>query len=261
MQDLTGSTRCVLLDFDGPVCALFSAHPAHAIARALERLSTGNGTENGMENGMENGTESRTWAGPVVGTGPGTDDPYVVLRAAFEDPGTAADGTAEAVERLLTREEVVAASGARPTDDADTVIHALHEAGHALAVATNNSRESVECYLTRRGLMPLFEGHVHGRLPGGPPRLKPDPDCLLRALESTGARAADAVMVGDHPRDLAAAQAAGVGFVGYARDAHKAAQLRAAGATAVAGSLGRVLELLDPRAYAEARIRLRAQVA
>lgn len=244
MPDLTHSTKCVLLDFDGPVCALFSAHPAHAVARGLERLGTA----------------------PLSSVRPGhargrTDDPYVLLQEAFADPVSVEDGTADALERLLTEEEMIAAEGARPTVDADTVIRALHEAGHTLAVTTNNSARSVERYLARVGLTELFAGHVHGRVPGAPLRLKPDPDVLLRALSSTGASARDAVMVGDHPRDLGAALAAGVGFVGYARDARKAAQLREAGASAVAGSLGRVLELVDPRAHAEASARLRPQVA
>ncbi|MDJ1135890.1 HAD family hydrolase [Streptomyces iconiensis] len=248
MQDLTrfpGSTTCVLLDFDGPVCTLFSAYPAAAIARRLERLTA-------ELPSMLPSTRERART---------AEDPYVLLQAAFEDPGAVADGAAGALERLLTEEEVTAATGARPTRHADHVIRALHEAGHALAVTTNNSREAVECYLARRGLLDLFEGHVHGRTPGGPLRLKPAPDCLERALEAAGTAARDAVMVGDHPRDLEAARAAGVRFVGYARDRRKAAQLRGASAAEVVRSLPELLRLLDPAAYELAAARLRDDVA
>jgi len=107
----------------------------------------------------------------------------------------------------------------------------------------------VERYLQTRLTGELFAGHVHGRSAEGELRLKPDPDCLLRALSSTGAPAEGALMIGDAPRDLEAARAAGVAFLGYARNPRKAAELSDAGAEHVVGSLRDVLKIVDPGAH------------
>lgn len=243
MHELLGSAKCVLFDFDGPVCDLFAQRPASAIATRIDAAH-----------------RSRA---PL----PVTGDPQEILAAAHRDPGLLADGTAHAIERALTREEVAAARGASATEHADRLIRELARRGLALAVTTNNSPESVECYLSRERLSRYFEGHVHGRLPGGPLRLKPDPDCVLRALRSTGASAGSTVLIGDDPRDLRAAMAAGVAFVGYAGDAgdkqsparraRKRRQLREAGALFVVDSLGEVLAAVAPYEAVPSPARLR----
>lgn len=168
----------------------------------------------------------------------------------LRQPALVSDGTARRIEQALTQEEVTAAEGAYPTGYADGLIRTLHATGRGLAVTTNNSRESVERYLRARGLLKLFEGHVHGRFyDGAGLRIKPDPDCLLRALESTGVAAQDAVMIGDAARDLVAARAAGVEFVGYARNERKERELREAGAAHIVPSLREVLLAVDPCAH------------
>ncbi|WP_326689481.1 MULTISPECIES: HAD family phosphatase [unclassified Streptomyces] len=226
MHALVGSAKSVLLDFDGPVCTLFHSSRPGGIA---ERLRT-------------------TY--DASGTLPLDEDPQVVLAAAFDNPALVSDGTARRIEQALTQEEVTAAEGAYPTGYADGLIRTLHATGRGLAVTTNNSRESVERYLRARGLLKLFEGHVHGRFyDGAGLRIKPDPDCLLRALESTGVAAQDAVMIGDAARDLVAARAAGVEFVGYARNERKERELREAGAAHIVPSLREVLLAVDPCAH------------
>jgi phosphoglycolate phosphatase-like HAD superfamily hydrolase len=59
-----------------------------------------------------------------------------------------------------------------------------------------------------------------------------------------GAAPATALLIGDAPTDLLAARAAGVPFLGYARDEGKGRLLRDAGATAVVDSLEPVLRSL-----------------
>jgi HAD superfamily hydrolase (TIGR01509 family) len=227
MHALVGSAKSVLLDFDGPVCDLFHSRRPGGIAARLR------------------------CAYDTDGTLPPDDDPQTVLAAAFENPALVADGTALRIEQALTREEVAAAEGAYPTGYADRLIRTLHATGRGLAVTTNNSREAVERYLAARDLLKPFEGHVHGRLYDGDGlRMKPDPDCLLRALASTGVAAQDSVMIGDTPRDLAAARAAGVAFVGYApHGKRKERELREAGAAHIVSSLREVLLAVDPCAH------------
>jgi HAD superfamily hydrolase (TIGR01509 family) len=226
MHALVGSAKSVLLDFDGPVCNLFhSRYPGGIAARLRTAHDKGR-------------------------TLPLDEDPQVVLAAAFDNPALVSDGTARRIEQALTEEEVTAAEGAYPTGYADGLIRTLHATGRGLAVTTNNSPESVERYLGARGLLKLFEGHVHGRFyDGGGLRIKPDPDCLLRALESTGVAAEDSVMIGDAARDLVAARAAGVEFVGYARNERKERELREAGAAHTVSSLREVLLAVDPCAH------------
>jgi phosphoglycolate phosphatase-like HAD superfamily hydrolase len=221
ISGLVRAAECVLLDFDGPVCRLFAGHPSAAIAEKLRTLIGELG-------------EDALLTPELRGTG----DTHAILRAvAAHRP----DGELAArVEELMTREEILAVGSARPTPYADPLIWTLVATGRRVAVATNNSPGAVERYLADRRLAPYFDGRVHGRTPDLR-LLKPHPHCLLQALRSTGTAARDALMIGDTPGDLYAARAAGVPFLGFARNERKAGLLRAAGAEHVVTSLQDVL--------------------
>ncbi|OEU86644.1 hypothetical protein DB35_23460 [Streptomyces abyssalis] len=229
MRELIEAAKAVLFDFDGPVCHLFQARPSSDIAKRLRQLAAAD-----------------TGSGRL----PQTGDPLEILRAAFDQPDLVERGVARDIERALTEEEVEAAPHAFPTAYADALVRTLAATGRQLAVTTNNSQQAVERYLETRRTEELFAGRIHGRdAEGGSLRLKPDPDCLLRALKSTGTPAQEALMIGDAPRDLEAARAAGVAFLGYARDERKEEQLREAGAEHVTDSLRGILVIVDPRAH------------
>lgn len=231
MRELLDSATCVLFDFDGPLCDLFHKRPAPAVAARLRALAGGEEGEGGD--------------GDAPGWLPETEDPYRILAAALADRRGAA--LVPVLEKALTQEECEAAPRAYPTPYADRLIHTLRATGRRLAISTNNAPEAVRCYLRTRATDHVFTGHVHGRTPENL-RLKPDPFCLERALHSTGTRAADALMIGDAPRDHEAARALGVPFLGYARNEAKEARLRAAGAEHVVDSLADVLGAVDPAA-------------
>ncbi|MFG2143846.1 HAD family hydrolase [Streptomyces sp. NPDC048696] len=212
-RELLCDAKYVFFDFDGPICRLFSGHPASVIAERMRRAMAAHGIP----------------LDPVA-------DPHAVLRVAAE----LADRTVVAeLEQMLTEEEVRAAATARPTASADPLIRALHGTGRRLAVTTNNSAAAAASYLASRGLAGCFGGQVYGRS-GDPARLKPDPDCVIRALEGTGAHASDALLLGDSRSDWLAARAAGVAFLGYARNERKWEELRPA--TVVVRSLEQVLD-------------------
>ncbi|MGP3987714.1 HAD family hydrolase [Streptomyces sp. 3N207] len=230
----------MIFDFDGPLCHLFARRTAASVARRLRE----------------------TYAGPPGGSAgmwPETTDPLRLLTAAFDDSSLPREN-ARQMERSLTLEEVAAAEVAFPTGYADALVRTLCATGRTVAVATDNSADAVERYLAGRSLLDAFSS---GRRPGDAPsrvcgrvcdgtaplRLKPDPDCVLRALESTGADAAESLMLGDSARDAAAARAAGVGFVGYARNERKERELREAGAEWVVPTLRDVLLTVDPLAH------------
>jgi phosphoglycolate phosphatase len=213
------SVRCVLFDFDGPVCGLFRRHPAPRVAlRLLEHLPAD----------VRDRVRTRAGGRPVT-------DPQIVLRAVGElEPDSP---LVPELEARLTREEVLAAESAEPAENAAKLIRALREAGIALAVTTNNSAEAVERYLERDGLglADVFGRHIHGRThsPYDAGLLKPDPDCLLRALKSTCAVAEESLMIGDTRADFDAADRLGIRFLGYAPKGPKSDALYRAGAKVV----------------------------
>ncbi|MFD7444580.1 HAD family hydrolase [Streptomyces sp. NPDC059909] len=219
--------RSVLFDFDGPICGLFARHRAPAVAARLIDWLDARGQGDALPEELRR-----------------LDDPHAVLRAVGRRcPG---DDVVTALEEQLTLEEVEAAGNAAPTRYADELVRAWAGAGVPLAVATNNSVSAVVRYLESRGIDGCFGPHLHGRTPD-PSLLKPEPDCLHRALDSLGCRPEEALMIGDTPSDLWAAEKAGVAFIGYGRDARRGERLSRAGATAVVPSLKPLLSLLSGR--------------
>ncbi|WP_203586649.1 HAD family hydrolase [Actinospica acidiphila] len=222
LRNLIEGARVVLWDFDGPVCRLFAGHSAERVARDLVDWLEGRGLHGLLD---ESARESL--------------DPHVVLRAVDRrHPGS--DLVAELEERL-TQEELKAAASARPTPYADPLVRTWTAVGARLAITTNNSPRVVKEYLTSRGLLPCFAPHIYGRTQELR-YLKPHPHCVQRALNAMGAAPATALMIGDTPSDFLAARAAGVPFLGYARNERKNKVLRDAGAELVVGSLEPVLK-------------------
>ncbi|MEV8406107.1 HAD hydrolase-like protein [Streptomyces niveus] len=230
LRELFDATTCVLFDFDGPVCRLFAGYPADGVADGLVDWLRRQGRADLL-------SEDDARSG----------DPHAVLRAvALAAPGSAF--LAE-LEDQLTEHERRATDTAEPTPDADKLIRTLRAGRYRLAITTNNSASIVERYLTARGLLDCFKPHIHGRTQDLL-RLKPDPDCLLRALDSTGTAAGRALMIGDTPADCVAAHKAGVAFVGYARNERKRKLLLGVGATIIVPSMGPLLDAVRRRQQA-----------
>ncbi|WP_336605820.1 HAD-IA family hydrolase [Streptomyces sp. BA2] len=217
--------RCVLFDFDGPICRLFPHGSSEGVAQNLRDLVS----EHGLGGRLTEEVRK-------------TIDPHDVLRAMDQDP--LGKSLVAALEALLTEGEVAAANTALPTPGAGELILALKARGCRIAVVTNNSPKAVAAYLERERLLDAFGPHVYGRT-DQPSLLKPDPDSLSRALEALGSGADDALMIGDTATDLEAAEKAGVRFVGYARDERKAVPLRAAGAEVVITTLQPLIDLVE----------------
>ncbi|MYW67852.1 HAD hydrolase-like protein [Streptomyces sp. SID8379] len=225
--ELTGlvrRARYVLFDFDGPICRLFAGRPADLIAREQVDWLDAQGLGEALT------------AQERVDT-----DPHSALRSlGLQRPRS--DLVVE-MEKRLTAEELRAVPTAWPTPYADPLIRTWTAMGARLAITTNNSPEVARRYLEGRGLSGCFHPHVYGRTQDLT-RLKPDPYCLHRALNAMGAAPASALMIGDTPTDYLASRAAGVEFLGYARNERKAGLLRDAGARVLVGSLEPVLGAL-----------------
>lgn len=230
--ELIADGRCVLFDFDGPLCRLFPDDSSAPLADALRRIVARSGALDLLP------------PGAMVSI-----DPHAVLRAVdLARPGS--DLVAE-LEACLVEGERAAARTAPPTPGADRLVRRLWKAGAKIAVTTNNAPEAVSTYLRRAGLYDCFAGpgrpggphHVYGRT-DDPRLLKPHPDCLHRALSGLRAKARDALMFGDTATDLAAAHAAGVAFVGYARDEDEAKVLWEAGADLVLSRFDHLADMI-----------------
>ncbi|MCF1511239.1 HAD family hydrolase [Streptomyces glomeratus] len=227
LRELIGPVRCVLFDFDGPVCRLFAGHSAEGVAQDLVEWLEGQGLQGLLTE------EERVHP-----------DPMAVLHA-VNRRRPHSDLVAELEERL-TRQELKAVVSAWPTAYADPLIRTWTARGARLAIATNNSARTAVSYLDDRDLTGCFARNVYGRT-RDLHHLKPDPHCLNRALSAMGASPPTALMIGDTPSDLQAARQAGVPFLGYAGSSHQEKALREAGAECVLTSLKPVLRILRER--------------
>lgn len=228
LAELLARARYVMFDFDGPLADLFSAHRAPDVARVLrDRIAT--------------------WTvhpfGPPALTSP--DDPHqILLDVAAVYQGAEWGYRVAELDKLLTEQEAIAASSARPTAHSDSLVRRMVDRGRTVAVTTNNAVDAVRGYLSGRQIESLFHGRIHGRA-ANPLLMKPNPACLAEALRSTGAKPGESLMVGDSRTDYEAAQALGIPFLGYAKDPRKRRILEDAGAPGIVQSLGVVLELVE----------------
>lgn len=120
------------------------------------------------------------------------------------------------------------------------LLHALHEDGWALAVATGKSDRGLAAVLDAHGLTDLFVSlQTADRHPS-----KPHPAMLEAALFEAVAQPAEAVMIGDTTFDIDMGRAAGVASVGVAWGYHAPEELTGSGAMSVAAdvpALGQIL--------------------
>ncbi|MGH3328799.1 MAG: HAD family hydrolase [Streptomycetales bacterium] len=215
---IVARTGYVLLDFDGPVCAMFAGVPAREVADRLRGILAG----------------QITLPSEIVEA----IDPFQVLRFAATSTGD----HALQVDAALRAQELVAAASALPTPHVDEVLLACRSTGRPVAVVSNNSTAAIERCLTRFGVREHLAAVV-GREHADVSLLKPHPHLLRQAVSRIEAPLEACVLVGDSVGDVEAAHALGIPVVGYANKSGKQARLVAAGADAVITSMA---ELVDP---------------
>ncbi|NKQ57122.1 HAD family hydrolase [Amycolatopsis sp. K13G38] len=180
------STSAVLLDFDGPICSVFSAFSPAAVAEELRaRLR--------------------------LVDAPKTSEPFEILSyVARTEPSAAARAETE-----LARLETRAVAEATPTPGAAAVLQHFDESGRRVVVVSNNSAVSVRAYLYQHHLAG-YVAAVSSRLEADPNLLKPHPHLLFHAAELLNLSVRDCAMVGDSSTDIEAARAAGARVIAYA---------------------------------------------
>jgi HAD superfamily hydrolase (TIGR01549 family) len=212
--DLISQADAILLDFDGPLCHLFSEYPAsRAAAKERELLKA---------HGIDIPAEILT-----------TSDPLNILRWV----GTNQPMLLTEVEEDLIASERMAALTAMPTPHSSDVVKAASQSGWRVAVVSNNSAPAVQLYLTMHNLsnyVPL----VVGRMPGRPDLMKPDPYPIMNASQLLNVPVERCFLVGDSVTDIEAARSAGARNVGYAKTLNRVSGLRKAGAEVIVEDMG-----------------------
>jgi phosphoglycolate phosphatase len=125
-------------------------------------------------------------------------------------------------------EDVALLPGARE------LLTSLRPRGIRTAVYTNKHGPSSRLTCAHLGLADLLDGNFGAT---DTPWLKPDLQFTRHVLAALGATAADTLLVGDSPFDVATARTAGLGFIGVTTGTHTAEELRTAGAERICADL------------------------
>jgi phosphoglycolate phosphatase-like HAD superfamily hydrolase len=212
------AARCehLLLDFDGPVCAVFATIPSHTVASELRDAL-------------------RAAEIPVPESVADADDPLEV----FQEVARSHPKAAPVTHRELTRLELRAITGARPTEGAADLIATAGHTGRTVTIVSNNSGRAIRAYLRAHGLTGCLKG-VIGRDDADPEHMKPSPYRVREAVGRLGAEGSQCVFVGDSLTDVLSGLLAGVPVIGFANKPGKAQALTQAGARAVTTRLSEI---------------------
>ncbi|MDH6451116.1 MULTISPECIES: HAD-IA family hydrolase [unclassified Streptomyces] len=224
-QLLTGA-QAVLFDFDGPVCDLFGGAPTKGVADKVKR-------------------KARRYWRRLDREVEECHDSHGVLRRLRDmydrsEPKPRFRRPLALAERTVTRQERGAVKTAVRTPGVVTLVDLLLELGLPLVVVSNNAEGPIRKYLKDPELKGKFTD-VCGRDPKDAGRMKPDPDCVRRALDRLSLDASACVLIGDQLTDLEAARSAGTPFIGFTQDTSRAKRMVELKADAVVTSYGPVI--------------------
>jgi HAD superfamily hydrolase (TIGR01662 family) len=214
LEQIMGSCRYVLIDFDGPIADVFAGLPAPLVAKRLRGLVEQHGVVDALVD---------------------SDDPMQVLHVAKDLPPSRRDE----FERALRAAEVEAIATAEPTPGVDRLLAACRRTGRQVAVVSNNSAAAVHAYLDTHDLS-RFVAVVSARRSSDPALMKPSPHLVAQVVDQLRADPAACVLIGDTVSDIEAATAAGVRSIGHANKPGKATALAEAGADAVVTSIDQI---------------------
>jgi HAD superfamily hydrolase (TIGR01509 family) len=133
----------------------------------------------------------------------------------------------------------------RTMEGSRELIVSLKDRGHTVVLASSAKEDEVDHYLDVLDAREIADGWTTS---ADVEATKPEPDLVRAALERAGADADTAVMVGDTPWDVKAAQGAGVPTIAVVTGGFAAQELREAGAEAVFESVAELCDQLDETA-------------
>lgn len=221
LAQLVADRRHVLLDFDGPVCAVFGGVSARDTAAQLA-------------------ADLRAQGVPLSAAVDDTNDPFDVLQAAAQH------GAAQLAEPMLRDREVSAVRLAPITPGAREALASLIASRHTITIVSNNSDAAVRAFLTAHGLTEHIGGVV-ARTEADPDLLKPNPHLLALAIRQLRTEPSECVLIGDSTTDITAAHAAGTAVIAYANKPHKRAAFTPHGPDAVIHDMHEIAQLRSTR--------------
>jgi HAD superfamily hydrolase (TIGR01509 family) len=142
-----------------------------------------------------------------------------------------------AAEKVLYAELI---GEVEPLRGARELIEDLRGRGHAVVLASSAKEDEVDHYLDLLDARDLADDWTTS---ADVESTKPQPDLVNAAMKKAGT--GEAVMVGDTPWDVKAAERAGIETVAVLTGGFSAAELREAGAVAVFESIEELSEALD----------------
>jgi len=226
LADLLGRARCLLIDFDGPICAVFASHPATAVASHLHDVIRA------RLDGELPPAIAELSANP--------------LQILGQVDAIGDDELTRAVADACRDAEITAVATASPTPGAEELLRAAHDTGRRVAIVSNNASAAIDTYLRSHNLIRHVDA-VAARFDGMPLRLlKPHSFLIERGLNAVHAQPADAVFIGDSITDIQAGQAASTPTIGYANKPGKHQRLTDAGADAVIDAMQPLVQTLEP---------------
>lgn len=190
--DLVADREHVLLDFDGPVCAVF---PSETVGVVADRLRTFLG---------------RDLPAPIAAS----KDPFVLLRSAWLVSETAG----RLIELELRKLELAAMRTAIETPGVLDVVKTLVLRGHTVTVVSDISSDAVGLYLALHEIG-RYVHEISGRHDFEQTPLPPDPFLVTQALHLLHTTPNRCCLIGDSAAAIQAAAAARVPAIAYATDA------------------------------------------
>ena len=127
-------------------------------------------------------------------------------------------------------------------DGSRELIERLKERGHTVVLASSAKEDEVDHYLDLLDARDLADGWTTS---ADVEATKPAPDLVTAALHSVDGSTGEAVMIGDTPWDVKAADGAGVRTLAVLTGGFSAQELRDAGALDVFESVRELCEALD----------------
>ena len=142
--------------------------------------------------------------------------------------------------RIIETIEMQTCPSAAPFTGVPEALRKLSARGYRIGIITRNGHTGVKAITAR---FPLHYDILLTR--SDVEHIKPHPHHLLEALRALQTPPAHAIMVGDHPTDMACGQAAGVLAVGVSDNHARSAELLNAGAAFIVSNVADLLSLLN----------------
>ncbi len=191
VKEIIGNKKAFIFDFDGTLFHLFTTFSFDKEIAMLKKEYSSLGY-----------------------TMPDTWNPFDAFRVVDEQENSSENRLKALIraDEILTNKELEAVECGEPINGAVELLRYLDSKGYKLAIASNNSPLVVSYFMGK--YLPDIKLPVLGRVTGHPELLKPNTWMLEELMANMGSKPEEVVFFGDHPRDKACADKAGVGFVG-----------------------------------------------